>query len=264
MKCCGSPAKSVDVKSLTSYDLAPTRDDMVAAKLLYVKMKMNYTSNPDITSISDLRAYLGDGQGTAPWAALPGLRHKYFTYHSDTQTTCGVYVFFSQAELDSYMDTDLFKGAPSWPHVSKLTAEVMDVVPGTEKSIEKTQWPHTPPTREDLTAGKMLIVDITMDYTTGMPNLPASKEDLYYFFDAGGYTENFAAVEGLRGKYFAYDDKTDHVYGFYTFINEASLREYMDSDLFKQQGDGAHIAALTYQVQDILEGTERSMDLGSW
>jgi len=282
--CCGQPTKMLSslgegvscgsMKTMYRHQqccsrsgtspAAPTSDDMVSAKLLYVKMKMDYTTNPDITSIGDLRGYLGDGKGTQPWAAVPGLRHKYFTYNSNTKTTCGVYVFFSQAQLDGYMDSELFKSAPTWPHVAELTYEVKDVMPGTEKCIEKTKWPHTPPTREDLTTGKMLIVDLTVNYTTGMKDLPAKKEDLYSAMDAGGYTGQFATLEGLRGKYFAYDDINDHVYGFYTFINEASLNQYMASDLFTQQGSAPHIAAVTYEVQDILEGTERTMDLPSW
>jgi len=243
---------------------APGHDDMVAAKILYVKMKMDYTKKPDIKSLSDLRGFLGDAKGTEPWAALPGLRHKYFTYNNETETCGGVYVFYSQKELDAYMNTDLFKGAPSWPHVAELTYEVKDVIPGTEKSIEKTKWAKSPPAREDLTAGKMLIVDLTMNYKTGVEGLPTKKEDLYNFMDAGGYTTKFADLEGLRGKYFAYDDKIDHCYGFYTFINEESLKKYMESDLFKTQGEAPHIENLVYEVQDILEGTERTMDLGSW
>jgi len=281
--CCGQPSKmlsslgeGVSCGSLKamyrqqqccsklSSPAAPTSADMVSAKLLYVKMKMNYSSNPQITSIGDLRTYLGDGNGTEPWAAVPGLRHKYFTYSSNTQTTCGVYVFFSQAQLDSYMDSGLFKSAPTWPHVAELTYEVKDVMRGTEKCIEKTKWAHTPPTREDLTAGKMLIVDLTVNYTTGMEGFPTKKEDLYYAMDEGGYTGQFATLEGLRGKYFAYDDTSDHVYGFYTFINEKFLNQYMASELFTSQGSFPHIAAVTYEVQDILEGTERTMDLPSW
>ena len=38
----------------------------------------------------------------------------------------------------------------------------------------------------------------------------------------------------------------------------------MASDLFKKQGEPPYIADLKYKVHDILPGTERSMDLGSW
>ena len=87
---------------------------------------------------------------------------------------------------------------------------------GTELSIEKTQWPHTPPTREDVSKAKMLIVDLTMDYTTGIAELPAKAADLYTFMSAPpagtGYPSLFGSLHGLRGKYFVYDEKTDHWY----------------------------------------------------
>jgi hypothetical protein len=136
-------------------------------------------------------------------------------------------------------------------------------MPGTELSIEKTQWAHSPPTREDVTKGKMLVVDIAFNFETGIDGCPTNSKDVYALM-AGGYPGSFSSVEGLRGKYFAYDEKLDHCYGFYTFVDEESLKKYMDSDLFKTQADVPHIANLTYEVHDILEGTERTMDLGSW
>jgi len=243
---------------------APSRDDMVAAKLLYVQMKMDYSKNSDIPNLEALRKGLGDGGMTAPWGSLPGLRHKYFTYNKETDTCCGVYVWYNQEDMDKYMKSELFTGAKSWPHVKELTYSVKDVIPGTEKSIEKTAWSNTPPTREDLCNGKVLVVDLTMDYTTGIDGLPTNADQLYGFLESSYIEPNFGALEGLRGKYFVYDKDIDHCYGFYTFITEAALKKYMDSDLFKQQGDGPHIKNLTYEVQDILEGTEKSMDLGSW
>merc|ERR1711884_87514 len=109
----------------------------------------------------------------------------------------------------------------------------------------------------------MLVVDITMDYNTGIEQCPTSKEQLYPAL-AGGYTSLFASLPGLRGKYFAYDAATDHCYGFYTFINKESLDGHMASELFTKQAEPPHISDLKYTVQDVLPGTERSIDLGSW
>merc|ERR1711879_505035 len=146
------------------------------------------------------------------------------------------YVFYDQSSLDEYMNSDLFKAHETFPHVSKVTASVKDVIPGTEECIEKTPWGNTPPTREDLSKAKMLIVDITMNYEHGVkdPPLPTNWEQLFGFLGSG-YTAKFANLKGLRGKYFAYDKKIEHCYGFYTFIDQASLDEYMGSDLFKSQ-----------------------------
>jgi len=264
---------------------APGPDDMKSAKLLYVKLKFNWTENPDVKSLDDLKGMLGDGGVTGEWAKVPGLRHKYFIWHEETMTCSGVYVFYDEASLNKYMESDLFKAQGTYPHVTSVVAEVKDVMPGTELSIEKTPWcgwqKNAPPTREEVEKAKMLIVYITMDYNTGNP--PASATDLYYVMEAPkncgcglavcktygkqegkGYPGLFGSLKGLRGKYFAYDATIDHCYGFYTFLDEASLKEYMASELFLKQGEPPHIKELTYTVHDVLPGTERSMDLGSW
>lgn len=150
-------------------------------------------------------------------------------------------------------------------------------MPGTELAIEKTGWAHTPPTRDDVSAAKLLIVDLTMDYTTGVEGvtpppparptpfhpsppssspspapptpihtphppfsspssagLPTKKEELYGFMAAPpngmGYPAQFGTLEGLRGKYFAYDAALGHCYGFYTFVDQASLDKCVAPD----------------------------------
>ena len=238
------------------------------AKLLYVKLKMDYTASADMKSVDSLKWVLSEGGATKQWAAVPGLRHKYFIYDAEAEVCSGVYVFYTEAALNDYMASELFAAQKTYPHVKEVTAEVKDVMPGTELAIEKTSWPHTPPTRDDVSAAKMLIVDLTMDYKTGVEGLPTCKEELYGFMAAPpngmGYPAQFGELEGLRGKYFAYDASIDHCYGFYTFINQASLDKYMASDLFKKQGEAPHIKELSFKVQEVLPGTESSIDLGEW
>ena len=53
-----------------------------------------------------------------------------------------------------------------------------------------------------------------------------------------------------------YNAEEERCYGFYTFVDQASLDKYMASDLFKLQGDPPHIKALTYKVYDVLPGTD--------
>lgn len=250
-------------------DIRPTREDMVAAKLLYVRLKMDYTKNHDMINLADLRKTLGDGGGSSAYATIGGLRHKYFTYYKERHTCCGIYVWYNQKYLDSYMKSPLFTGAKDLPHVAEVKYSVLDVIPGTQHSIENVAWPNTPPTRQDLCNGKMLVVDMEMDYTTGVQGLPTNADELYVFLESSYIKSQFGDLEGLRGKYWAYDRDIDHCYGFYTFTTEAALDAYMDSDLFKQSwthglGGGPHIKKVTYEVQDILEGTERTMDLGTW
>jgi len=247
---------------------APTAKDMEAAKILYVELQCDWTANPDVKSMDDMKAMLGDGGATALWSGVEGLRHKYFTYNDEKDIVCGVYVFYSQDALEKYMASDLFKSHESFPHFSKVTAQVLDVMPGSELSIEKTNWKHTPATRKDVCQARMLVVDITMKYDTGVEGLPTCAADLYGFMAAPpagmGYPGTFGELAGLRGKYFAYDDKISHCYGFYTFVDQKSLDDYMASDLFKTQGEPPHIEVLAYRTHEVLPGTERSLDIGNW
>ena len=265
LKAIGEKLKAADT---TSTKPTVTAADMEKAKLLYVKLKMDYTTNPDVPNVDSLKYALSEGGLTKVWAGVPGLRHKSFIYDSTAEVCSGVYVFYTEAALNDYMASELFAAQKTYPHVAEVIAEVKDVMPGTELAIEKTSWPHTPPTRDDVSAAKMLIVDITMDFKTGIEGLPTCKEDLYGFMAAPpngmGYPAQFGELEGLRGKYFAYDAGIDHCYGFYTFVDQASLDKYMASDLFKLQGDPPHIKELTYKVHDVLPGTEASIDLGEW
>ena len=263
MNCC-VPKKKVEVKADV---VAPGPQDMTDAKTLYVKLKAKWDSGVEgcPTNVDELKGALGGGM-TAPWSTLDGLRHKYFLWNADTETVSGVYVFFNQEKLDAYMATDLFKSHKQMPHFSSVEAEVIDVMSGTELSIEKTAWPNTPPTRDDVCKALMLIVEIKMKYDTGIEGLPTSEGDLRGFMSAEGmkYPATFGGLAGLRGKYFGYKTEGDKCYGFYTFVDRKSLDTYMASELFTKQGEPPHIDELTYTIHEVLPGTEICVDLGAW
>ena len=114
---------------------APTAEDMAAAKLLYVQLKLDYSKNPEVKNLDDFKMLLGEKGATAYWTGMEGLRHKYFIYDRETETCSGIYVFFDQAALDKYMASDLFKSHKTpeiMPHFNgQVTATVLDVMPGT-------------------------------------------------------------------------------------------------------------------------------------
>jgi len=280
--------------------MAVAAADMEKAKLLYVKLRMGVekkvnapkapkkgdapkkkkavtktsdgskdTTDPDVPNVDTFKHALSEGGLAKAWAGVPGLRHKYFIYDSEAEVFSGVYVFYTEAALNDYLASERFaNGGCGYPVTYGHLRGIKDVMPGTELAIEKTSWPSTPPTRDDVSAAKMLIVDLTLDYATGVEGLPTCKEELYGFMAAPpngmGYPAQFGELEGLRGKYFAYDASIDHCYGFYTFVDQASLDTYMASDLFKLQGDPPHVKELSFKVHDVLPGTEACVDLGEW
>ena len=84
---------------------------------------------------------------------------------------------------------------------------------GTELSIEQTQWAHMPPTREDMTKAKMLIVKAELEYNSGVAGVFTNAAEFYTFMSAPpagtGYPAQFGTIPGNRGKYFVFDAKTD-------------------------------------------------------
>ena len=248
---------------------APGAEDMTAAKMLYVKLKAKWDSGVEgcPTSVDELKGALAGGMAK-DWAAIDGLRHKYFLWNGDTETCSGVYVFFNQEKLDAYMASDLFASHEKMPHFSSVEAQPIDVMSGTELSIEKTAWANTPPTADDVGKAVMLIVELKMKYDTGVEGLPTNEGDLRGFMTAPpagmGYPATFGGLGGLRGKYFGYKTEGDMCYGFYTFTDRASLDTYMASELFTKQGEPPHIDELTYTIHEVMLGTELTMDLGAW
>lgn len=267
---CAAPA--ADVKPVK-----PAAADMKAAHVLYVALKCDWKGNPDIKSIDDLKYGLGAGGMTAPWGQLEGLRSKTFTYCEKTDTVYGVYVFFNREALDKYAMSELFTGAQHWPHVSRVSYQIHDVMEGTELSIDQGAWPSADGKPSDFTDGAyMLHVVLTVDYS-GNPDVPDEAAFRWGVkADGGKFPSFYVGMEGLRGKYFTMlqedfgmldasaDRKADVCCGFYTFFSKEALDRYLESDLFKMHATFPQFAKIDYTVHEVLPGTERSMDLGAW
>ncbi|KAK3265140.1 hypothetical protein CYMTET_26158 [Cymbomonas tetramitiformis] len=242
----------------------PGSRDMRDAKMLYVTLKMDWTADPEVSGPEALKHMLGEGEGTAAWGDVDGLRHKYFLYQPETETVSGVYVFFSQEKLDAYMSSKLFTMQGEPRHVSKVTATVLDVMEGTECSIEMAEWGSARPSQEDVAQAAMLIVHLNVDYTAhqSLPHEQALRNVMRA--DGMGYPKAFRAVLGLRSKYFVYDSATETCSGFYTFLTRAALDAYVASDLFMAQSAFPYIDGMAYSIHEVWPGTERTMDLGAW
>jgi len=90
--------------------------------------------------------------------------------------------------------------------------------------------------------------------------------------DGGKFPAYYVGMEGLRSKFFTMlqDDNgkgrpaTDLCVGFYTFFTKEALDKYLESDLFKMHNTFPQFAKIDYTVHEVMPGTERTMDLGSW
>eukprot|EP00815_Leptocylindrus_aporus_P003427 CAMPEP_0116049848 /NCGR_PEP_ID=MMETSP0322-20121206/40_1 /TAXON_ID=163516 /ORGANISM="Leptocylindrus danicus var. apora, Strain B651" /LENGTH=83 /DNA_ID=CAMNT_0003532307 /DNA_START=1286 /DNA_END=1534 /DNA_ORIENTATION=- len=74
--------------------------------------------------------------------------------------------------------------------------------------------------------------------------------------DGGKFPEMYVGYPGLRSKFFTKC--------FYTFFSKKELNAYLESDLFKMHNTFKQFSKIDYTVYEVLSGTERTMDLGSW
>jgi len=249
----------------------PTSKDSQNAYVLYVKLKCDWKGNPDVPDLAALRNMLDGGGVTGMWAAVPGLRTKYFTFCKETDTVTGVYVFLTKAALEDYKSSDLFKAHLTFKHFSSVKAEVHDVMDGSQCSMDLGAWSTgagARPARADF-ANKayMLHVRLTCDYK-GNPDIPNEAAMRYGIIDGPGAMQGFpkmwAMVPGLRSKFFTLTEDASLCSGYYTFFDKASLDKYIVSDLFKMHGTFKHFSKIEYTVHEVLAGSERSVDLGVW
>jgi len=272
--------------------LAPkqcTATDASNVWVLYVKLKVDYTKNPQVPNKEalvgslagvpgvELMPGMGKGVGfTTMWSTLPGLRGKFFTYNEETQTCSGVYTFFDKASMDAYMASDLFKQQKDYPHCPEVTATAHQMLAGSERSMDLGNWGGgAKPTRDDVSKAYVLVAHLHIDFTTN-PDVP-NKEALFASL-AGipdvelapglgkgmGFTGMWSAVPGLRSKAFTWTDEGNICSGFYVFFDKKSLDTYMDSELGKGQAAYPHVKKFEASVHEVLPGTEFSIDLGQW
>jgi hypothetical protein len=92
--------------------------DLKDAHLLQVSYTVLYDKNPEVTSMDAFNNHVPDL--TYIWANVPGLRTKSFTTVEGTDMGSGIYVFKTKADLDAYLQSDLFNQMGTFPHLADL------------------------------------------------------------------------------------------------------------------------------------------------
>ena len=117
----------------------PSQEAITKAVVLDVRFVLDFTVMPEMDSANAYRAW-GRSGGQAPWAEVPGLRSKYFTFNEETQEAGGFYTFFNKQALDDYMNSELFESMGTYPFITQLTYKVFEVIPGTELTMDLGDW----------------------------------------------------------------------------------------------------------------------------
>ena len=75
------------------------------------------------------------------WVGVPGLRSKYFTVSEGIMgmdRAHGIYIFTNRADLEAYMDSQLWKNMSKYPHLTDFEFGIHEIVDG----IECGDWPR--------------------------------------------------------------------------------------------------------------------------
>jgi hypothetical protein len=109
----------------------------------------------------------------------------------------------------------------------------------------------------DMKKAHILYVTLKCDWE-GNPDIK-TVEDMRKGLGEGGMTAMYAPPDGpkgLRHKYFTYCEKTDSIYGVYTWFDRESLDNYVKSDMFAMHKTWPQFSSVEYQIHDVMEGTE--------
>eukprot|EP01134_Creolimax_fragrantissima_P008481 CFRG8481T1 len=264
-----SSLQKVTLSSRNSHSLGPTSPDIGNARILEVRYKLDYDTNSEGSpkSATEFRSILANG-GTAPWAAVYGLRSKYFALTRDGTYGSSFYTFLTQKDLDDYLVSDLFKTESSLPHIVDTKIEVYEILPGSENTIDMGNWPsghQGRPTRRDIEKTVILYSKSTLINNIGTHGWPTSPDALKRCL--GKVMKNAAqwdGIPGLRSLCFTYNDKKKITGGIYTFQCHDSLNEYLVSDVRSYAVKGPHVNNEKFTIYEVISGTELTMNQIPW
>ena len=119
----------------------PTQEDIKNSVCLYVKCDLVYHSHemPHIRDLDSFRKHAKSG-AFEPWSHVKGLRSKIFWLHAESNTTGGLYTFFSRRHLEDYMESDLFKSMNHVPFLKNVRHEIHENLAGGELCADMGVW----------------------------------------------------------------------------------------------------------------------------
>ena len=244
----------------------PSRSDAVKFATLDVQYEIEYGAIPQIQTPDDYRNSCVEAGGiTKGWVGVKGLRTKLFTFQESTGKGGGIYTFFTKADLDAYMASDLFKGFGQSPFIKKGTLKylVYENLPGGELCSEMCAWPsgNKRPTESDIATAHVFFPHFNIKY--GAIKEINNLDD--YSKGAGMFaTVPWMNLPGLRTKWFTMHRESETCHGIYFFQNKAALDSYLKSDLFRRFVKQPWLINPDPQVWEVLKGSELTIEMGEY
>jgi hypothetical protein len=242
----------------------PTQQDIKNSVCLFVSTDLVFGCHemPHIKDFHSFRAHTKTG-AFKPWSTIHGLRNKVFWLDEDEKTTGGFYTFFTRRHLEDYMKSDLFASMHKVPFLKNVKYEIHENLAGGELCADMGTWNHSlglgSVKENNLEDCWMLVPRFKIKKSV----LPNKSLDDFRGMLAGGATESWSKIDGLRNKYFTiFDEKWGA--GFYSWTSKHAMEKYMKSEIWEGMSHQPHLKNLSYKIYEILEGGACCTDLGEW
>ena len=156
---------------------------------------------------------------------IDGLIGKTFIGDVDAEVFGGVYYFSSPESVDSYLDSELWKGVVAHPNLVNFTTEIYGVAPISEVSNGLACCRKTSDNPSDAEGMMVLVVNYELEDMNLEDHAKLGSEVAPNF-----KPEN---IDGLIGKTFIGDVDAEVFGGVYYFSSPESVDSYLDSELWK-------------------------------
>jgi hypothetical protein len=161
------------------------------------------------------------------------------------------------------MKSDLFASMHKVPFLKNVKYEIHENLAGGELCADMGTWNHSlglgSVKENNLEDCWMLVPRFKIKKSV----LPNKSLDDFRGMLAGGATESWSKIDGLRNKYFTiFDEKWGA--GFYSWTSKHAMEKYMKSEIWEGMSHQPHLKNLSYKIYEILEGGACCTDLGEW
>jgi len=245
----------------------PTGQDMKNAVLLDVRFTLDYTQEGGPQSAEEYKALLSNEGGTSAYAAIDGLRSKYFTLTENGEHGNGIYVFLTREQAEAYKASDLFTTFKKQPYYAAVEVTEYEILQGTEECLDNTPWGSgAAATRDDVQKAALLYARFNPKYDTGAEGSPVSQENYCAAGKAGNF-RGWVYVAGLQSVYLTFNAQQNIAGAVHVFLNQEALDNYIASDLYKTMVDSAHMKDQMVEGPanyGLIAGTELTLEKSAW
>ena len=156
---------------------------------------------------------------------IDGLIGKTFIGNVDRGVFGGVYYFTSSASLDTYLESELWKGIVAHPNLVNFTTDTYGVAPLSETSNGIASKRKMTQSEDEAMGTSVLVVNYELNEMTLEDHAKLGSD----------VVGNFAPgkIDGLIGKTFIGNVDRGVFGGVYYFTSSASLDTYLESELWK-------------------------------